>query len=128
MNESREQRIYKEIRSLTREEVDEMLARADPAELRYLAISVSMFSDDFDWAQRVCSILAKHGNSTVRGNAVLSFGHLARRFRKLDLNVVEPIYRAALRDADEFVRSQAQDMVDDIIYYLAIKHQWPTEN
>ena len=114
-----------EIPKFTSREVDDIVLRDDPDELRYVAISVSMFSTDFDWVQSICVLLAGHDDATVRGNAVQGFGHLARRFGKLDLTVVEPICRAALHDSEEYVRSQAEDMLDDIRYYLASDPGWP---
>jgi hypothetical protein len=120
-----ERLIYTEIRELTPQEVEQIMMRNDPEELRFVPISVSMFSNDLDSAQTTCSLLANHADANVRGNAVLSFGHLARRFGQLDLRVVEPIYRSALNDADDYVRSQAQDMLDDIRYYLRLSDDWP---
>jgi hypothetical protein len=125
MDTSLESRFYKEIQALTPREVDDIVTRDDPQELRYAALSVSMFSTDFDWAQATCVLLAGHSNANVRGNAVLSFGHLARRFGRLDMEVVEPIYRAALDAPDEYVRSQAEDMLEDIRYYLSLGPEWP---
>ena len=120
-----ERLVYRKIPALTTKEVDDSLSRDDPDELRFVAISASMFSDDFDSAQEICLLLANHSNGNVRGNAVQSFGHLARRFRKLDLLIVAPLYRSALRDPDGYVRSQAQDTLGEIRYYLNLPEEWP---
>jgi hypothetical protein len=57
----------------------------------------------------------------VRGNAVLGFGHLARRFRRLDEGVVRPIIENALLDADPYVRGQADAAADDVAHFLGWK-------
>ena len=122
-----EKLVYTSIRALAPAEVDEIVSRGNRDELRYVAISVSMLSDDFDLGQSICLLLARHPDSTVRGNAVQSFGHLARRFRRLDLEVVEPIYRSALHDSDQYVREEADGMLGEIRHYLALLPNWPEE-
>ena len=85
-----------------------------------------MFSTDFDWAQATCVRLAGHSNANVRGNAVLSFGHLASALGNLTWRL-SSLYTAKRLDApDEYVRSQAEDMLDDIRYYLALGPEWPS--
>jgi hypothetical protein len=49
---------------------------------------------------------------------VLGFGHLARRFGKLNRDQVEPLVRVALRDANGFVRSQASSAADDLQHFM----------
>jgi len=68
--------------------------------------------------------LATHPDATVRGNAILGFGHLARRFRRLDRQTVEPLVTAALSDQSEFVRGQAEAASDDIGFFL----KWNANN
>lgn len=116
---------YIQIEPLTPAQVDDILARNDPDEVRYVPISVSMFSSDFAWAQTVCVRLSQHENDNVRGNAVQSLGHLARRFGRLDLAIIEPIVRAALDDSSRYVREEASDSVDEIRHCLSLDSQWP---
>jgi hypothetical protein len=54
----------------------------------------------------------------VRGNALASLGHLARRFRSLDEQAVKPVIEAALGDTDEYVRVHAQSAADEIHQFL----------
>jgi hypothetical protein len=103
------------------EEAEAAIARDDPAELYVVPISISMYHEDLEWAQETCVKLASHRDATVRGNAVLGFGHLARRFRKLDEGVVRPIIENALLDADPYVRGQAHDAADDMAHFLGWK-------
>ena len=105
----------------TAEEAEAAIARDDPAELYVVPISVSMYHEDLEWSQGVCIRLSAHRDATVRGNAVLGFGHLARRFRRLDEGVVRPIIENALLDADPYVRGQADAAADDVAHFLGWK-------
>jgi hypothetical protein len=101
--------------------VEAAIMRNDPAELLYVPIAVSLHSPDLGWAQGICICLASHPNSGVRGNAILGFGHLARRFGQLERQTIEPLILAALSDPTDYVRGQALDAADDIETYLGWK-------
>ena len=73
---------------------------------------------DCRWAQDICVRLAQHADPTVRGNAVLGFGHLARTCRHLDESLVRPLVEAALRDKERYVFGHATDAVADLSDYL----------
>ena len=90
------------------------IARNDPDELLRLAIGIALHGNDPDWAQQVCVQLASHAHANVRGNAILGFGHLARRFGTLDIATVGPLVRAALSDGERYVREQADVAADDL--------------
>jgi hypothetical protein len=60
----------------TQSDVEAIIARGDPAELLYVPIEVSLVPPGRVWAEQVCVRLAKHPNGSVRGNAILGFGHL----------------------------------------------------
>jgi len=66
----------------------------------------------------VCAGLATHGDPQVRGNAVMSLGHIARRFRQLDESLVKPIIERALQDQDDQVRILAKSAADEIHQFL----------
>jgi len=111
-------RLYVEPPRCTEEEVAAAIARDDPDELRLVPISVSLYHDDLEWSQAICIRLSAHRDPIVRGNAVLSFCHLARRFGELDEPRVRPIIQSALRDADVYVREQANDILDEVGHHL----------
>ena len=94
------------------------IARDEPAELLYVPIAASLHAERLDWAQGVCARLAAHPDFNVRGNAILGFGHLARRFRQLDRSLVEPLVVRARSDADPYVRGQAHAAADDLRHFL----------
>ena len=109
---------YEEIKYLTTEEVEAALERNNKGDLLYVPISVSLYSTDLDWAQAICVKLSSHEHFNVRGNAVLGFSHLSRRFGKLDRNLVKPVVEAAMHDPHEYVRMQANDAADDLRHFL----------
>ena len=109
---------YESIEFHGEESAEAAIARDDPAELLYVPVAASLYSDDLEWAQHLCARLAEHPHLNVRGNAILGFGHLARRFRHLDRAVVEPLVLDALADSNPYVRSQADSVVDDLRHYL----------
>jgi hypothetical protein len=102
----------------TEADVDAVIARADPAELLYVPIAVSMDPPSRVWAERICVQLAAHEDPNVRCNALLGFAHLARIFRSLNQRVVQPIIEAGLRDPSEHVRNRADDVATDIEWYI----------
>jgi hypothetical protein len=99
-------------------DVEAAISRDDAAYLLEAVIAVSMNSPDCEWAQRVCVRLSRHPHFNVRGNAVLGFGHLARRFGRLDEATVKPIIESTLHDESDYVRGQAVSAADDVRRYL----------
>jgi hypothetical protein len=121
MPQEGEKKYYRQPPDSTAEEAEAAIARDDPAELYVVPISISMYHEDLEWAQALCLKLSSHRDVTVRGNAVLGFGHLARRFRKLDEGVVRPIIENALLDAESYVRGQAYAAASDVTHFLGWK-------
>jgi hypothetical protein len=94
------------------------IARDEPAELLYVPVAALLHAERLEWAQGVCARLAAHPHFNVRGNAVLGFAHLARRFRRLDRALVEPLVAGALADPDPYVRGHAHDAAADLRHFL----------
>jgi hypothetical protein len=112
---------YQLIEPVSRTEADAALDRNDADELSCVAIAVALHSEDLSWAQNLCIRLATHVHYNVRGNAILGFGHLARRFRTLDRDRVHSLIERALSDSDEWVRGQAEAAADDVELFLGWK-------
>src|SRR5690349_11616891 len=109
---------YESIEFHGEESADAAIVRNEPAELLYVPVAASLYSDDLEWAQRLCARLARHPHFNVRGNAILGFAHLARRFGRLDRAAVEPLVLEALADSDSYVRDHADAAVDDLRHFL----------
>ena len=117
-NPIREIPAYQRVTDRSREEAELVMSRNQPSELLLVPISVSMYSEDLRWAETLCINLSNHPDATVRGNAILGFGHLARRFGTLNTEVIDPIVAAGLRDSEEYVRMQSSSAHDDIQHYV----------
>ena len=103
---------------ITVKEVMNALLRNDAAELRLVAITLALSDLDFHFTQSVCIQLCSSENDKVRGNALISLGHLARRYRILDEQTVKPIVEKGLHDASDYVRECAKSAADEIHQFL----------
>jgi hypothetical protein len=109
---------FQDLARFTRDDVDAAITRNDPDELQFVPITVALSSSELALAQEVCLKLCTHEHHKVRGNAVMSLGHLARRFRALDEDKVRPILELALNDKDEYVKMLAKSAADEIHQFL----------
>lgn len=115
---------YEIIEQLSKEGIEEAISRDNSKELLYAVLSVALYSEDSEYAEKICIQLSKHKNFNVRGNAILGFSHIARIHEKLNENLVKPIILKALKDEDEYVRGHAEDVKEDIEHWL----NWNFEN
>lgn len=109
---------YAAVEPLTHEEAEAALARNDPEELLNVVLGVALHDPDGAWAEEYCLRLVDHAHFSVRGNAVLALGHIARLHRRLDMEQVQPVLSAALADPHEYVRGQASSAIDDVEHFL----------
>jgi hypothetical protein len=109
---------FDDLEQFTTSDVEAAIIRNDPAELQLVPVTVALISSDPSFAQEICIKLAAHENSKVRGNAIVSLGHIARRFRRLNEQEVKPIIESALTDADDDVRLLAKSAADEIHQFL----------
>ncbi len=97
----------------------------DPAELADLALEVGLSGEPFEWAQSCAIQLARHRSAGVRAGAIASFGHLARRFGRLDPGRVRRLVDVALHDPSAAVRVVADDTADDLRTFLGWEFERP---
>ena len=105
---------YEPIAAQSRGDAEAALRRDDPTELLRVPLAASLHTDDRQWAEQLCARLAMHADPYVRGNAILGFGHLARRFGMVDWQLVQPLLQRALTDPHPHVRGQAASAADDL--------------
>ena len=108
-----------------RARVEDALDRDDPAELGELAAEVGIAGEPWEWAQSCCIELARHRSAGVRAGAIASFGHLARRFGRLDPGRVRRLVEVALFDPSAAVRARADDVADDLKTFLGWEFERP---
>jgi len=115
---SERQLTYTQIGPWNHADVEQAILSDDIEALLQAVIGIALHDDDWRYAQDLCVRLSSHPNFNVRGNAVLSLGHIARVHRRLDQAMVQPIIRNALRDSHDFVRGQAECAVGDTKFFL----------
>ncbi len=109
---------FQDLDHFTRGDLAAAMERNNPRELQMVSITVALSCEDRLIAQDVCITLSGHSDSRVRGHAIISLGHLARRFRNLDEESVKPLIEAALADPDAYVRIHAKSAADEIHQFL----------
>ena len=107
---------YEPLPELTPQQVEAALGRTEPDELGMTVIAAAL-NWDADDAEALCLRLAKHEDPTVRGNAVLRLGHLARRFGSLSARSIATV-EAAQSDRASYVRGQAEAAWDDVCSFV----------
>lgn len=107
----------------TKDEIEASIEHDRVKELIYVPIVITMKPIDCKWAEAICVNLTNHGNTNVRGNAILGLGHLARTCRRLNKSVVEPLIQAGLKDRSKIIRGQAQSAAEGIEQFLGWKIQ-----
>ena len=110
---------YESLEAVSHEQAEAIARGGDAHALSRTAISIALADDDLAWATGFLLSLVAHENANVRGNALLGFGHLARRFRAVATPAsVAAAITAGLTDADAFVRGQADAAADDIQLFV----------
>jgi hypothetical protein len=109
---------YEEVIPRSKNQAEAALSRDLPEELHSVVLSVGLFADDLKWAQCFCAKLTSHPDEITRGNAILAFGHLARRFGSLDELLVRPIITKANSDSSLFVQGQLEACKEDLQWFL----------
>ena len=116
-----------QFRLTTQHAIEAALERDDPVELTDLILEVAVDGADRAFAENCFVQLARHRNPNVRGNAVLGFGHLARRFGRLDGHRVKRVVEIALHERSDYVRAQARSAAEDLATFLSWEFEIPDE-
>ena len=109
---------FQDVESFTIEDINAAVARNSPDELPLVPITAALLSTNSGSVAAVCLHLTAHADPKVRGNAIVSIGHLARRFRSLDEALIKPVVEHILEDRDEYVRICARSAADEIHQFL----------
>jgi hypothetical protein len=109
---------FQDLERVTDKDIEAAVVRNDPRELYLLPVTLALICTDPKHAQSICLQLSSHANGRVRGNALISLGHLARRFRDLEERTVRPVIETALNDRNEYVRIHAKSAADEMCQFL----------
>jgi hypothetical protein len=81
-------------------------------------IGLALHSSALTPALEVSLVAARSSDPFVRGNALLCFGHLARRFGELPRDPVYDLVVQGLADSHPHVRGHADAAADDLDQFL----------
>jgi hypothetical protein len=102
------------------DDLQRAIAADEVMALGTLIVGAALYEEDFDAAYGACLALVHHRDELVRGNALLGFGHIARRFRRIGDEALD-LVRAATVDSSVYVRGQAESAAMDLRDYLGLK-------
>ena len=108
-----------------RKRFDDALGRDDPIELQERVQEIALHSEERLFAECACARLARHRNALVRGEALLGFAHLARRFGALDRNRVKRLIEIGLFSHHEALRQRAESAAEDLETLLEWRFERP---
>lgn len=106
--------IYEEIPEFTRDKFDEILHSNNQRLIEIALISLGLYYDDFEYALKMIFKFANHPNNIIRGNAILSIGYLAMRFKILPIHPTIELLQKSLDDHDPYVKNQAYSAASEI--------------
>jgi hypothetical protein len=110
---------YESLDAVSHEEAEALARGGDVEALSRAVVALALSDGDLPWTTAFLLSLVSHESANVRGNALLGFGHLARRFRTLPtLPLVASAIRAGLADTDAWVRGQADAAADDFQHFV----------
>ena len=110
---------YDPIEPMGIEEARAVLRSEDLRAAARAVVAIGLHSEHLNAAADLLLSAASSSDSGVKGNAILSFGHLARRFRELPHeDAVRKLVADGLRDGDSYVRGHAHDAADDLEHFL----------
>ena len=116
--------IYDPIRRMSKQEINAAIRENDSKKLSIAVISAALYSGDGVWAEKLAYKLIDHPDHLVRGNAMLSLGHIARVHGTLDRDRAIDVLRVAMNDRDEYVRTHASDARDDVEHWIKRSGRW----
>lgn len=108
--------IYREPLPIDRKDVEKALSGSDARHAAETVIRMAMNEPDLEWAQRMCLAAVRDFRTEVVLAGLTGLGHLARRFRTLNLSLVLPAVRCHLKD--EKYGGVAEDVLDDIAVFV----------
>jgi hypothetical protein len=109
---------YGEIQEHDKNSALQELKSNDERRIVNALLGLALNEQDWKWVQDICIKFSSHSSHSVRGIAILCFGHLARIHRELEIEKVLPIVKKALYDSNDFVKGHANNALDDIQFFL----------
>lgn len=102
------------------------LNSADQEVVMLTILSIVERSGNYDLAIRVTRKFLDHENEYIRGIAIECISHIARLWKKLPTDFIEQINFSLYKDQSDWVRSKADDVVDDLEVFIK-RYKRPTK-
>lgn len=115
-----EYKIYKNVPCDLYSKAHDIIESGSTDDKAELALSVGMFHDNSNEAQKVCLSLMKSEDPYVRSTAARGLAYIAISGGTLDKDIVKPSLLKELRENTEF-RHQIINSIEDINHYLGWK-------
>ena len=109
--------VYRPLEALSQAEIDNIIERNQLEELMLLPLSVGEYHSNWKYAQQICVKLCEHEHASIRANAVLGFGYIARTKGCLEKHIVKPLILRELRSNPEH-SGRIMDAISDINLYM----------
>ena len=91
---------------------------------RILALlNLVMNGNDYEKAMKSSLEFAKENSDWIKGCGIECFGHIARIYKKLDLEAVKGILRESLKSDSKIVAGKAKEAVEDISMFMKLSKQ-----
>ena len=89
--------------------------------LRLIPIKLGLTHQNWNFIQNISVKLSEHPDENVRGNSFRGFGYAALNHKKLEKNIVKPVLLRGIKDESDWVRSCAEDALDQVNSYMGWK-------
>jgi RNA-splicing ligase RtcB len=91
---------------------------------RILALlNLVMNGNDYEKAMESSLEFAKENSEWIKGCGIECFGHIARIYKKLDLEAVKEILKESLKSESKIVAGKAEEAVEDISLFMKLAKQ-----
>lgn len=108
---------YKKLRIYNEDEIQKILTIGNKTMLRLLCMSIGENCDNWIYAQKVCVTLLNSEDSDIKCDAILGLSYIARTYRILDRQTIEPLL---INEASRNIKNSNSiiSYIDDIQIYL----------
>lgn len=107
---------YSNPKKKTREELESDFESNDKSRISDSLVSLSLYEDNWHWAQTVCLRFLQNDDPSISGLAATCLGHIARIHNKLDEQTITQLKK---KINDPYIGGRVQDALDDINIYLS---------
>ena len=107
---------YEELLPISHAQLEQALAGESTEEAAQALLRMALNESDWLWAEKKCFAAIHDERQDVRAAATTALGHIARRHKRLTLDVVVPALKA-LHD-DPQLGGLADDALEDILLFV----------